>query len=335
MGNLEKAGIGVVVLLLGVILVVAFLGDPNDASAGLTPDKSGGGTAGAAEPKPAPGVDPGSPLARVRGAQEPSRDVVVPSRTIAEIDTPKPRKPGEIAEGPRTPAGVPDPANKEPVPGSATVDPSNTGTRPVKESAGGETRTSPAPASGFPKEVKVADGENLWKVVAREYPAALVPLMLKQVLTANGIKDPKKVRTGATLKLPPPPATDVASTPAGTAPGPGAANPPGTGERSPGRKASGPPPISAKASARPASDDFLPFDPDAGRAPAAKPSTPPAPASGDGAVVVVKKGESLTQIARRELGSAKYVKAIADLNRIRDANNLVAGTRLRMPKGGK
>ena len=51
-----------------------------------------------------------------------------------------------------------------------------------------------------------------------------------------------------------------------------------------------------------------------------------------GGTYVVKAGETLAQIARKTLGSERYVKDIAELNGIKDPSRVTPGTRLKLPK---
>ena len=52
------------------------------------------------------------------------------------------------------------------------------------------------------------------------------------------------------------------------------------------------------------------------------------------AVYVVKKGDTLSEIARQELGDATQWKAIAELNSIEEPKQLAVGKRLQMPGAG-
>lgn len=53
---------------------------------------------------------------------------------------------------------------------------------------------------------------------------------------------------------------------------------------------------------------------------------------GKGKVYVVKPGDTLSSIARRQLGSASRFKEIAELNDIRDPDRIRVGQRLRLPR---
>ena len=52
---------------------------------------------------------------------------------------------------------------------------------------------------------------------------------------------------------------------------------------------------------------------------------------GDGALYVVKKGDTLTTIAAEELGDPAQWRKIADLNRIDEPEKLEVGAQLRLP----
>ena len=53
---------------------------------------------------------------------------------------------------------------------------------------------------------------------------------------------------------------------------------------------------------------------------------------GDESFYVVKKGDTLTEIARQELGDAQEWRHIAELNRIDEPKKLAVGTRLELPR---
>lgn len=332
MGNLEKAGIAVVVVLLAVILVVAFMNDPAESNQDSTPKR---GDKEVAAGKGTEAAKPADQLASKR-----STDGDSPAEVIS---------PRELTNG-----GL---ANREDGDAKNTASPfrdvqrSNPGTggnsgktEVVGEGPDGKSREvldapvgAPVTAIGYPKEVKLLQGQNIWSLVVAEYGAKNSDLMMKRVMDENGIKDPKSIKVNTTLRLPAPPESNLAlaggPSPVKSEPTEDPTTPPDSGrtvlepKTTPKSKKS--PAISARARA-PVSE-FVPFDP----GPQSYSETPRS-SSGSGSATrartyVMKNGESLEGVARRELGSARRAQEIANLNRIKDKDRVPAGTKLRLP----
>ncbi len=287
MGNLEKAGIGVVVVLLAIILVVAFVTDPARKSDQGT--RTDGGTAEVAKTDP---KAPLTPLQRSRTEAPPLRVVDNNNsglRTIRnESPDPKAEKDPEVTPLPKS-----EPVREDPKPPTPSE--------------------SPALATpGWPREVKLGDGESLWKVAEREYGRALADRMVPLMQKESGIKDARRLATGATIKLPAPPEV---------------VNAPKTEPKDSGSTPKTPPAPKPSTSdpARRRAGSSLPFDPGSGSSVAT-----PVSATG-GSLYIVKDTDTLASIARRELGSVQRVAEIVKLNGIKDPNRVLAGTKLRLP----
>ncbi len=65
--------------------------------------------------------------------------------------------------------------------------------------------------------------------------------------------------------------------------------------------------------------------------PASKSSKPAAPAAAAGRTYTVKKGDTLGQIAQRELGTTKRVEEIVKLNKLKNAGSIREGMKLTLP----
>jgi LysM repeat protein len=286
MGNLEKAGIAVVVALLGIILVVAFVTDP--AAPG-----SGDGTAPPVPQAPAGeslAAAPRSPLERAREglADAPLVGTVPPRRPLREIP---------VLESPTS--------GLEAAGGDAA---SRSGGTSAAAPAG-----TPAPArpTGFPRTVELGKDESLWLVATREYGPGVGESMVSIIQQANGISDPRALQPGMKLTLPAPPEGTVAA----SKPGP---------EARPTPARTGAPAVAG--GGHPA---FPPFDPRRGSGGS---KDPQAPASTTSREYVVRPNETLHAIARRQLGSVRYVSEIVRLNGLSNPDSIQAGMRLQLPE---
>jgi nucleoid-associated protein YgaU len=184
MGNLEKAGVLVVVALLAVILVVAFLNFPEQNAKVPVLGASIGKVAQAPEMKSKPFGE------NVYPEPEPSTDVIRP-----KIDTDRSSN--------DTPPRL-DPPPAPPVVSAPPVvapKPEETATPPVTKDSKAEHAKS---ASGYPKMVKVQQGESLWAIAVREYGAKAGPRMLGLIADANPKVRPEALKAGTELSLPAP-----------------------------------------------------------------------------------------------------------------------------------
>jgi len=331
MGNLEKAGIAVVVVLLAIILVVAFVSNP---SGGTSLDDAPSNVADTEKPPapPKPPTNEGNLAGRRRvdendggGTVLRPNDFRVVKRTSTldeaggDPAAPSERRDGtrEVGEGTKLVAKD-EPRTEFPKP-----------TPPVEPSA----PPTPAAVPGWPKEVKLGTGESLWKLVTREYGVAATPALLDEVMAANGIRDARRLKAGMPIKLPAPkvanPADDSKTRAVGE-PEVVKASPPKNDAPAPKRDTAPAPkkdetPVAL--SSRAPAGDLLPFEP------GPLPASPKAGGgTSTGGTYVVKAGETLAQIARKTLGSERYVKDIAELNGIKDPSRVTPGTRLKLPK---
>lgn len=312
MGNLEKAGVGVVVALLLVIMIVAFTTEPETGAPGAGDDDRGrreeaglrsdreteSREANAELENPShtgrPSTDPGE--------QDDERPIGAPDPTPTENADPAGPEVGRDIDDPSTGSGTGDPVTSEP--GSTTA------------GTGGETRDptpnnpTPVDTAGWPKTVVAGDGDSLWTLARRVYGTnRLAALMAQPIMRANGLKS-DRIRKGDKLKLPAPPATARRGGDSGERPASSGSRPAGT----------------RPASVRRVSAPTLPWEPD----PTPTPRTPRGGRTGDGHYIV-KKNESLSQIAERELGSVKRMPELIELNGIKDKNRIFAGMRLKLP----
>jgi hypothetical protein len=193
MGNLEKAGVLVVVALLAVILVVAFLNFPEQKQPpmlGASIQKPGQAI------KPPPGFPEGPEVIRPKPDVDRSSSDAAPrliSDPIGPVSSPPPAPPKkeDVVITP-TP---PPPAPPEPV---------------VNE---GAKKPAPPPASGYPKIVKVQAGESLWTIAVREYGPKVGPKMLNAIADANPKIRPDSLKTGTEISLPAPPGETASAPP--------------------------------------------------------------------------------------------------------------------------
>jgi LysM repeat protein len=198
MGNLEKAGVLVVVALLAVILVVAFLNFPDQhqspaLSAGL------GRQAQADAKKPVKKNEPANPMPD-------APDVVKPK---PDADRPSSDAPPQVVSDPMAPllSGLTPPKRDDvvlPIPAPPKVEP---------------PKDPPKPPP-WPKTIKVAAGESLWGIAVREYGPTVGPKMVNAITAANPKARPEALKLGTELTLPAPPeAAAVAKTADATASG--------------------------------------------------------------------------------------------------------------------
>lgn len=194
MGNLEKAGVLVVVALLAVILVVAFLNFPEQGKAPVL---------GANAPK--------NPQAEVKKAAVPKQE---PQNVYPpENDLIRPKPDGDRSSSDAPPRGPDTPVTVVPLSGTGTLPKPNdvvlTPTPPPAPIS--VPKTEPAPHeekkahSGWPKMVKVQSGDSLWAIAVREYGAKLGPKMLGAITDANPKVRPEAMKAGTELSLPAPP----------------------------------------------------------------------------------------------------------------------------------
>jgi LysM repeat protein len=198
MGNLEKAGVLVVVALLAVILVVAFLNFPEEGKPPVL---------GASAPKPAP-------VAELKKAPKPEPTNLYPEPEIirpridfdrSSSETPPRDTPVNIVPPPVT-AGIPrkDDTMSNPAPLSQ---PPKHDPPPVEEKA------APSP---WPKKVKVQPGDSLWAIANREYGAKLSSRMVNAIADANPRVRPEALKAGTELTLPAPPGEASVASRSGT-----------------------------------------------------------------------------------------------------------------------
>ncbi len=170
MGKLEKAGVGIVVVLLGVILMVALLG--------------GGDTKPEVDVATQPTPQEPSALSAVRDV-----DNTTPSAVVEVKDIPAPVVSPVVAPVADVVAA---PVNIAP------------GTEPLVTPV-----VSPLASSGAgsvvaaaQKEVVIKSGDSLWKIAAREVSAREVDGYIKEIREANGLATNARLKVGGKLKLP-------------------------------------------------------------------------------------------------------------------------------------
>jgi LysM repeat protein len=196
--------------------------------------------------------------------------------------------------------------------GGANSD-SGSGVRPVvrndppADPAPGPRASVPKANAGWPKEVTVLNNDSLWRIAERTYGRDHADRMVPVLRQFNGLKT-DLLQLDQKLKLPAPPETA----------GPRGERPAAAGGGSGAAARAAKVPLPARAGVR------LPWEP----GPAAY---------GDGAGTsaegwyVVKQNESLSQIAKAQCGSVKFVGDIIKLNGIGNPDRIMAGTRLKMP----
>ena len=302
MGNLEKAGVGVVVALLLIIMVVAFTADPQ-----------------ATEPIEEPKQDAALALERETDSQE--SDALIDPES-ARLVRPAPAELPDLPDVVTADPGLPERSDPPHKPGAPKVRP----VRPLKRQPSPTPgRTIPErdvrPVSpvlpsplGWPKQVVVAQNDSLWRIAASAYGRGQADRMVPIVREFNGLKT-DVLRVKQKLRLPAPPVTaPKAGAPSLLA---------GGAKRVEGT--SGAPRVT------PVSASGLPWEP----GPASyRSASGGSGGSGDG-WYVVKRNESLGQIAQEQLGSVKFVKDIMQLNGIKNPDRISEGRRLKMPKRKK
>jgi|GEM_PF-4594346 LysM repeat protein len=176
MGKLEKAGVGIVVALLGVILLVALLGGDENTNATMT--------AGAQAPAETPAlsaerhVDGTTPGAVVEAKDLPAAtSVVVPDTATGQVPVATPIV--ENVSAANVPAATP---NATPV------------AAPTTELA--------AAAPATTREVTVKNGDSLWKIAAREVRAKDVDAYIREMRALNGLGENARLKVGSKLKVP-------------------------------------------------------------------------------------------------------------------------------------
>lgn len=179
MGNLEKAGIGVVVVLLLVIMVVAFMGDSGNEDRQPLDGRSRADL----DIGPAPDPDgPGSGGERIAGGSDRDDGGVV--------IIPRPRRS--------------DPPVR-PEPGDPMIDP------PPPDPGDGPPVDPPVPAPVL-KEVVVKKDQSLWIIARDEYGAGNADRMVPLIAQENSLANAARISEGQILRLPPMPGkTAVAS----------------------------------------------------------------------------------------------------------------------------
>ncbi|NRA95995.1 MAG: LysM peptidoglycan-binding domain-containing protein [Planctomycetes bacterium] len=184
MGNLEKAGVGVVVALLLIIMGVAFTTDPQTGEPMAEPEQA-------------------APLAVERETDSQDDDVLIDPRVLPGVtvegggggESRDVLNPTELVEGDQ--------------PLEELIDP---GTRPVTRTPDEPTPTPelsdsealPSQPSEWPKSVIVAKNDSLWRIAARHYGRNQADLMVSAVREFNGLtsdilRPKQKIRLPAPL----------------------------------------------------------------------------------------------------------------------------------------
>ena len=167
MGNLEKAGIGVVVVLLLVIMVVAFMGD-------------------------GPETNP-----------EHTNNPEQKSTKVADLDALKrSRESGTRQANPNV--RRPGTSNPNPEVKPVAKDPRVIERRDGSGQNSGRVKPTPTPAISKPKlkEVTISHDDSLWKLCAKQYGARHATKMCKEVEKLNGLKDGSSLTPGQIVKFP-------------------------------------------------------------------------------------------------------------------------------------
>lgn len=241
MGNLEKAGVLVVVALLAVILVVAFLNFPEQRQTPMLGAAVGKQAQSDAKKVAKPKTDP---------AAQDGLDVIRPK---PEIDRSSSGEPPVLVNDPLGPVTPPPAPPKKDVvlitPTPPTPTPAPTPDAPDGAPKDGK---KPVSAPGYPKTVKVQAGETLWAIAVREYGAKIGPNMVGAIADANPKVRPAALKAGTEISLPPPPAE--------TGAGPSAAGAPQKPVSSKGSKSEKP--ASKEGTATPPKTRRLPFLPE-------------------------------------------------------------------------
>lgn len=290
MGNLEKAGVGVVVALLLIIMVVAFTTDPEstEKQSRESAERAGDNTLLEQNRK----IDSEDDNARINGESGSGPGTGksgegTGSKILQRRGDPDPQGRGAEADPVTDPSG--GEGGQRPV-----RDPVDDGPKPIP------AVTPDAPKGEWPKEVVFGKGDRLWTIAARTYGAGHADRMAREIQTANGIIDPRKIREGTKITLPAPVTSasggegSGATTPAPAAPQPRIAVP------------------------------TLPWEPG--------PPTYVTPGDVEDGWYVVRQNESLSVIAQQQCGSVKFMSEIVKMNRIKNPDRVLAGTRLRLPK---
>ncbi len=173
MGKLEKAGVGIVVALLGVILVVALLGGDESKNAAAT---AAGG---------APADTPA--LSAERHVDGMTPGAVVESKDIT-ASTP-------VATPEVTPVATPVTTDVVSAPVTTPV------TTPVVAPVTTPIVDAPIAAAAA-REVTVKNGDSLWKIAAREVRAKDVDAYIREIRALNGLGENARLKVGSKLKVP-------------------------------------------------------------------------------------------------------------------------------------
>lgn len=302
MGKLEKVGAAVVGVLLCIIVAVGILNQDNKpASNGMTEAE--------------------------REAERQRKDMALrrddPSRKSDKKRTPKPRKQGPIdlddlepvvkrakrkarkTKGDGNKPNSADPAGKGKKPGAGNENDVAARKKVGKDDAGAskDIGTSALAKGDWPRRYTVKRGDILGKICAEEYGTSR---MVKAVLAANPGLDPRKMIPGKTKITLPAPDENIVSA-RGTAAGKDKARL--TSRRRPSFVPNGYVERHAGISKR--GEDIRP----------------------EKGYYIVRKNDSLSSIAQKQLGSVKFTKALLDANRglIKDPNNLRVGWKLKLP----
>ena len=171
MGKLEKAGVGIVVVLLGVILTVALLGGGDPPATKETAEQ-------------ATPIEPAS-LSAVRVVDSTTPGAVVEANDLAAAPVVTPNVTTEL------------------VPAPVAVPVTDVVNVPVVNGTGVGTLNTVAPAvAKASKEVVVKSGDSLWKIAAREVSSREVDSYIKDIREANGLAANARLKVGSKLKLP-------------------------------------------------------------------------------------------------------------------------------------
>ena len=299
MGNLDRIGIVVVVLLLGVIIVVSFFDSSDEPEA-----KPGSGEV--KTEAEAPGDNGGrSHKSQLSAALRKDRNIDGQQRPVSPRDIPGENTGEEELD-------FTDAGGKG---RSRTKTDTGRRTRP-----GPSGKKTPAPGPGplrsdprwksFPKKGVLKEGQQLGSEIAKVYGLRIGRNMVAAVLRASGIQDDTRIRSGAALVFPAPPASLLDRLDGRSRKGAQKAKlASGTSAKPKGAAKSG------------SKRRFL-WEPESSGV-AVKPAV-------DG--YVVKPGETLSEIAEKQLGSMKRWKEIMTLNGITKAEKVRAGDVLKLPK---
>ncbi|MBM4112108.1 MAG: LysM peptidoglycan-binding domain-containing protein [Phycisphaerae bacterium] len=153
----------------------------------------------------------------------------------------------------------------------------------------------PTPSAPAPRLYPVKEGETLYSICQSQYGDGSLWKELAE-FNRNAVPNPSRLRKGVTLRIPP------------------------IEQLKPGAVARG--------SSEPAAPGGTP-----GSSPRTAPGAPTAPPAATASTYTIRAGETLSEIARRELGSTSRWKDLAKFNQdvIRDPNALQPGTVIRLP----